>query len=90
MALQVNILLGILFGIINTLILHLAKAMERHGIETFSKDKTLKEKGKKPTIYVIGFILNNTVFVWQIIGINFASATVFSSVFGLGLILLMI
>ncbi|MFX1305014.1 MAG: EamA family transporter [Promethearchaeota archaeon] len=84
-----SVILGLLFGILNTLILHLAKAMERHGIEIFSRKKSFKEKGKKPLIYIIGFILNNTVFVWQIIGTSFASAAVFSSVFGLGLILLM-
>ncbi|MFW9969996.1 MAG: EamA family transporter [Candidatus Odinarchaeota archaeon] len=85
-----SIVLGLLFGIINTLVLHLAKAMERHGIEIFSRKKSFKEKGKKPLIYIIGFILNNTVFIWQIIGTAFASAAVFSSVFGLGLILLML
>ena len=84
------IVLGLLFGIVNTMVLHLAKAMERHGIEIFSRKKTLKEKGKKPLIYIIGFILNNTVMIWQIIGTTFASAAVFSSVFGLGLILLML
>ncbi|MFX1419666.1 MAG: EamA family transporter [Promethearchaeota archaeon] len=63
--------------------------MERQGIEIFSRKKSFKEKGKKPLIYIIGFTLNNTVFIWQIIGISFASAAVFSSVFGLGLILLM-
>jgi len=85
-----SVVLGLLFGIINTLVLHLSKAMERHGIEIFSRKKSFKEKGKKPLIYIIGFILNNTVFIWQIIGISFARAAVFSSVFGLGLILLMI
>lgn len=85
-----SVALGILFGIINTLVLHLAKGMERHGIEIFSKKKSLKEKGKKPLIYIIGFTLNNTVFIWQILGTSFAPAAVFSSVFGLGLILLMI
>ncbi len=85
-----SIALGLLFGIINTLILHLAKSMERQGIEIFSRKKTLKEKGKKPLIYIIGLILNNTVMIWQIIGTSFASAAVFSSVFGLGLILLMV
>jgi len=85
-----SIVLGLLFGIINTLILHLAKSMERQGIEIFSRKKTLKEKGKKPLIYIIGLILNNTVMIWQIIGTSFASAAVFSSVFGLGLILLMV
>jgi drug/metabolite transporter (DMT)-like permease len=85
-----SVILGLLFGIISTLVLHLAKAMERHGIEIFSRKKSFKEKGKKPLIYIIGFILNNTVMIWQIIGTTFASAAVFSSVFGLGLILLML
>ena len=85
-----SVILGLIFGIINTLTLHLAKAMERHGIEIFSRKKSFKEKGKKPLIYIIGFILNNTIFIWQILGTTFASAAVFSSVFGLGLILLMI
>ncbi len=84
------IVLGLLFGIVNTMVLHLAKAMERHGIEIFSRKKTFKQKGKKPLIYIIGFALNNTVFIWQILGTTFASAAVFSSVFGLGLILLML
>ncbi len=83
------IILGLLFGIVNTMVLHLAKAMERHGIEIFSKKKSFKEKGKKPLIYIIGFAFNNTVLIWQILGTTFTSATVFSSVFGLGLILLM-
>lgn len=85
-----SVVLGIFFGILNTLILHLAKAMERHGIEIFSRKKSFKEKGKKPLIYIIGFTLNNTVFIWQILGTSFASAAVFSSVFGMGLILLML
>ena len=85
-----SVVLGLIFGIINTLTLHLAKAMERHGIEIFSRKKSFKEKGKKPLIYIIGFILNNTIIIWQILGTTFASAAVFSSVFGLGLILLMI
>ncbi|MFX0001049.1 MAG: EamA family transporter [Candidatus Hodarchaeota archaeon] len=85
-----SVVLGLLFGIVSTLVLHLAKAMERHGIEIFSRKKSFKEKGKKPLIYIIGFVLNSTIFIWQILGTSFASAAVFSSVFGLGLILLML
>jgi drug/metabolite transporter (DMT)-like permease len=85
-----SVALGLLFGIINTLVLHLAKSMERQGIEIFSRKKSFKEKGKKPLIYIIGFTLNNTIFIWQILGTTYSSAAVFSSVFGLGLILLMI
>lgn len=81
--------IGLFFGICNTLILHLAKAMERQGIEIFSRQKSFKEKGKKPLIYLIGWTLNNTVFLFQVIAVQFSTATVFSSVFGLGLILLM-
>jgi len=85
-----SVVLGLIFGIVNTLVLHLAKGMERHGIEIFSRKKSFKEKGKKPLIYIIGFALNNTVFIWQILGTSFAPAAVFSSVFGLGLVLLML
>ena len=81
---------ALLLGLFYTLILHLAQSMEKHGIEIFSKDIKKDEKGKKPLIYIIGFALNNTVFIWQILGTSFASAAVFSSVFGLGLILLML
>ncbi|MCK4238344.1 MAG: EamA family transporter [Candidatus Lokiarchaeota archaeon] len=85
-----NIFLGILFGLFNTIQLHLAKGMERYGIDIFSRDKSLKEKGKKPLIYVIGIILNYTLFIYQILGNAFSTATVFSSVFGIGVIILMI
>jgi len=85
-----NLILGILFGLFNTIQLHLAKGMERYGIDIFSKDKSLKEKGKKPLVYVIGIILNYTLFIYQILGNAFSTATVFSSVFGIGVIILMI
>ncbi|MFX1325449.1 MAG: EamA family transporter [Promethearchaeota archaeon] len=84
------IVLGLLFGVINTSLLHLAKGMERYGIEIFSKKKPFKEKGRKPLIYIMGLILNYLTPIWQTFGNTFASATVFSSVFGLGLIVLML
>lgn len=85
-----NIFLGILFGLFNTVQLHLAKGMERYGIETFSREKTLKEKGKKPLIYLVGLILNNTLFIYQFLGNTFSTATIFSSVFGVGLVVLLL
>ena len=74
-----DILLGILFGLLGTCILHLAKSMERHGIEIFNTKVKLKEKGKKPAIWFIGFILNNTIFIYQLLGNYFAGAGVYSS-----------
>jgi drug/metabolite transporter (DMT)-like permease len=90
------VLLGLLFGIIFSNILHLAKAMEKHGLtillskEEGKEDLSFKEKAKKSPIYIIGLILNNTVFVWQFLGVSFSSAAVFSSMFGTGLIILML
>ena len=90
------VLIGLLFGVIFSNILHLAKAMEKHGLtillskEEGKKDLSFKEKAKKSPIYIIGLILNNTVFVWQFIGVSFSSAAVFSSMFGTGLIILML
>jgi multidrug transporter EmrE-like cation transporter len=88
---EVNIVyLGLLFGLIGTVQLHLAKALERQGIEIFSKEKNFKEKGKKPLIYIIGLALNNTIFIWQMLGTQYSTASVYSSMFGLGLIVLML
>lgn len=68
----------------------MAKAFERQGIEIFSRNKSFKEKGKKPLIYIIGFILNNTIVIWQLFGTSFSTATVYSSMFGVGLVVLLI
>ncbi|MHA1148549.1 MAG: EamA family transporter [Promethearchaeota archaeon] len=84
------IILGLCLGLLNTCQLHLAKAMERHGIEIFSRDKTFKEKNKKPLIYIVGLVLNNTLFIYTFTGLMFTSAAVFNSVFGMGLIVLML
>jgi len=64
--------------------------MERHGIEIFNLKIKMDEKGKKPLIWFIGFILNNTIFIYQLAGTYFAGAGVYSSVFGIGLIALLI
>lgn len=90
MSVQNIVILGLIFGMISTLCVHLGKAMERHGIETFKRGKKLKEKGKKPLIYFIGVIFNQSVVLWQIIAMQYTSAAVFASVFGLGLVLLML
>ncbi|HDZ18541.1 MAG TPA: hypothetical protein ENH75_09635 [archaeon] len=82
--------LGLLFGIIATLISHLSKGFQKRGIEIFDRDKSFKEKGKKPLIYIIGLILNYSIVIWQVIALQFSSAAVFTSVFGLGLIVILV
>ena len=79
-----SIPLALLFGLIYTLNIHLAQSMEKHGIEIFSRKKKMSEKGKKPLIYIVGLVINNTVFLYQMIGALFAEASVFTSVYGVG------
>jgi drug/metabolite transporter (DMT)-like permease len=99
MAFDGNAIVAMGFGICSTVMIHLGKAMERHGIEVFDqigaklgKTKNEKvEKGlKKPTIYIIGAILNNIAFLWAIVGNLFAPPSYMTSMFGLGLIALLI
>lgn len=92
---------AVLFGLLFTVQLHLAKALERQGIEIFDqirarlKKEELEGEGglKKPAIYVVGLVLNNTVVFYQVFSAGLAgdaSAPVFSSMFGVGLVALML
>ncbi len=99
---MVNIpVLAMLFGVIGTIQLHLAKAMEKQGIEIFDQikdklginsDEKEKMEGdiKKPLIYTMGMVLHNTVFIWQMFGTSYGLASHVTSMFGLGLIILLI
>jgi len=94
--------LAMLFGVLNTICLHLAKSMERHGIEIFDqirtkfkpKDQSIQNISniKKPAIYIIGVIINQTPPLWALLS-NLYSAgnsSYFTSMFGVGLIILMV
>ena len=94
--------LVILYGLLSTIQLHISKAMERHYIDAFKvvkeqmnkKDKSIPiDPNDKRTfyLYVVALILNNTVLIYSILaGAEGLSPTYFSSVFGIGLIGLMI
>ncbi|MFW5689914.1 MAG: hypothetical protein ACOC1U_10105 [Spirochaetota bacterium] len=84
--------LGMLFGFINTTTLHLAKGMQRQGIETLrwrSTPRHDRSKGKA-AIYVIGVILNNMAAVWIILANRFAAPAYATGMFGLGLVVLLL
>jgi drug/metabolite transporter (DMT)-like permease len=93
-----NVPLAILIGMISTIQLHLAKALERHGIEVFDQlrarfkrtGEQFKDGSKKPMIYTLGLILNNTTFIYAIIAQRYAPPAIYTSMFGIGLIVLMI
>ncbi|MBD3351973.1 MAG: hypothetical protein GF364_10855 [Candidatus Lokiarchaeota archaeon] len=94
-------IVAMLFGIINSVIINLAKAMQRHGIETFDQIRAkVKKEGdfeavkgtKKPTIYIIGFALNQTPMLWAMLSNMFSegNSSYYTSMFGIGLIVLML
>ena len=92
-----NIPLVLLLGLVSTIQTHLAKALERQGIEVFEQLKAKLQKTgapvegglKKPVIYTVGLILNNTLFVWSILAQPYGPPALFTSVFGMGLVFLM-
>ena len=94
-----NIPLVILLGILSTIQTHLAKALERQGIEVFDQIKARVQKSegmvvtgglKKPLIYTAGLILNNTLFIWSTLAQPYGPPALFSSMFGIGLVFLMV
>jgi drug/metabolite transporter (DMT)-like permease len=93
-----NIPLVLLLGIVSSLLTHLAKALERQGIEVFDQIRARLQKAgrpvegglRKPAIYTLGVILNNTLFVWSTLAQPYGPPALFSSMFGIGLVFLMV
>jgi len=93
-----NLPLVILLGVISTIQTHLAKALERQGIDVFEQVKArLQRNGnkiagciRKPVIYTIGFILNHTVFIWAILAQPYGPPALFTSMFGVGLVFMLL
>ncbi len=84
---NMNQLIALGLGIINTLAIHVAKVMQRFGIHAVTGgEKSVKRK----VIYWSGFMLNNTSFFWIMLANQYASPSYATSMFGLGIIALMI
>jgi drug/metabolite transporter (DMT)-like permease len=93
-----DIPLVLLLGILSTVQTHLAKALERQGIEVFDQIKAKLQKSgqrvegglKKPVIYTVGLVLNNTLFIWSTLAQPHGPPALFTSMFGMGLVFLMV
>ncbi len=102
-------LLTVMYGLINTLSIHLSKAMQDHGIRLFKKERervirlgqtySFKDDMREiftPArklylwIYMIGVILNQTPLIWGTLGGRFGRAPYFTSVFPLGMVILLL
>jgi drug/metabolite transporter (DMT)-like permease len=93
------IIVVILIAIADTVQLHLAKSMQRQGIEIFDqiRAKIKKEhleiegKVKKPVVYIVGLALNNIEPVWLILANLFGVyPALVTSMFGVGLVVLLL
>ena len=94
-----SIWLVILLGVVSTIQNHLAKALERHGIDSLhalanrSRRREQKDKGnrKKFLIYIIGLILNQTVFIYHLLITPLGGTTaMYTSMYGVGLLVLLL
>ena len=89
----------ILLGILETTQIHLAKALERQGIEVFDQIRAKLTRGgatveggaRKPLIYVVGLILNNTTWFYALfIAPLGGTPALYTSMFGIGLVALLV
>lgn len=95
-----NHIIAMIFGILGSIQLHIAKALQSQGVKTLellkisnSKEtEKLKYDGKihKSKHYIAGLILSNTGFIWIILANRFAPSSYFTSMFGVGLIFLIL
>lgn len=89
----------ILLGILVTSQNHLAKALERQGIEVFDMlrarwkhtGEQVEVQNRKPLIYTIGLILNHTTFIYHLLVAPLGGTTaLYTGMYGLGLIVLLV
>jgi uncharacterized membrane protein len=90
---------AILLGIVSTSQTHLAKALERQGIEALDlirarfrgPDKTVEGATAKSWIYAAGLLLNHTTFLYHLFVAPLGGTTgLYTSMYGTGLIVLLL
>ena len=81
-----------IFGLIGTCLLHLSKGLQAYGIEALVPSRRRKDRPRSMVkrAYILGFALNNTYGVWMILSGRFAPASFFTSMYGIGLIVLLL
>jgi hypothetical protein len=81
---------ALLIGIVATTQIHLAKGMQRYGIEGFRKIGEEEARRKRRRIvYLVGIVLNNLAFLWAMLANTYAPTAYYTSMFGVGLVVLM-
>lgn len=88
------------YGVLGTILYHVSKGMQRQGIEAVSGIFLSRKKAgtavrprpssKSVVLYAAGFILNNSLGFFAILANRHAPASYFTSMFGLGVVALML
>lgn len=98
-AAAMSALLVILLGIISSTQTHLAKALERQGIETLDVIRAkLRDNGeriegqtRKPFIYTLGLVLNHTTWIYHLLVAPLdGTIALYTSMYGIGLVALLL
>lgn len=82
-----------LIGLIATSQIHIAKGLQRYGIEGFRQGTSFsspRQRSMRRGIYIGAIMLNNTAFLWVMVANLFADPAAYTSMFGFGLIILML
>jgi multidrug transporter EmrE-like cation transporter len=91
--------LVLLIGVLATTQNHLAKALERQGIEVFDmlqarwqkSDRQFEQPRRKPLIYLVGVAMNHTIFVYHLLVAPLGGNTAaYTSMYGLGMVALLL
>ncbi len=92
---------AMLFGVLGTVLFHVGKSMQKQGIAILGilrkkylvRDGTVMLRRRDEhdgLIYLCGIILNNTIALWIMLSNLFAPSSYFTSMFGVGLIALLL
>ena len=95
-----NHAIAMMLGVLGTTVYHLSKGMQKHGIDSYGllfswmkkelSSEEWKQQLEKPFIYILGMLLNGSLPIIIIISGKFAPASYFTSMSGLGLVVLML
>lgn len=83
-----------LIGIIATTQIHISKGLQKYGIDALRPEQhrkhAIEHQKRKKILYFSGIILNNAAFLWVLIANLYAPTSYYTSMFGFGLVVLML
>ncbi len=83
-----------IIGIIATTQIHISKGLQKYGIDALRpadhRTHPIEHQKRKKLLYFAGIILNNAAFLWVLIANLYAPTSYYTSMFGFGLVVLML